>query len=602
MLILLFFAFISGVITILSPCILPVLPVVLAGSVTGGKARPFGIVIGFIVSFTVFTLTLTAIVQALGIPQDVMRYVAVAVLIIFGLIMLVPWLKERFMILVSGLANIGSKLSSSEKNGSGKISNKSKGFWGGVPVGLSLGIVWTPCVGPIMASVLALALTQKVNGSAALITFFYSLGTSIPMLAVMLGGRELLKRIPWLSVNTEKMQKVFGVLMILVGVAIGAGWDRGFQTLVLKTFPSYGSGLTAIENNKIVINALKINEHDNSLNKAQSEIILPNIPGNSSSIFHGVSDTTLPDISLPDYGVAPEIIPGGTWINSPELTMQKLRGSVVIVDFWTYSCINCIRTLPYIRAWYEAYKDKGLVIIGIHTPEFEFEKKTGNVISAVRDLKVSWPVVQDNNYLNWNSYRNQYWPADYFIDNRGHVRYFHFGEGDYVGAEQVIQKLLKEKGAVLKNLVSKPMYDIEANTPETYLGYERGSGFASSPLPVKDKSAMYKPGHMKANGEWTLEGNWIISKEYIEPQDSGILEFSFNAHDAYLVITPVESNANIKVTVDGKISGDTADVKSGALTIDGSRLYHLAGFKEPEFHTLHLENHGKVRLFAFTFG
>ena len=381
MIILMLFAFISGVITILSPCILPILPVVLAGSVGGGKARPFGIVLGFIVSFTVFTLTLTFIVQAFGIPQDALRIAAVVVLVLFGLVMIVPWLKNGFMMLMSNLANIGSGMTSGNKS----KDQSNKGFWSGIPVGLSLGLVWTPCVGPIMASVTALALTQKLNTTSAIITFTYTLGTSIPMLAIMLGGRGLIKRVPWLLQNTENIQKVFGGLMILVGLLIGFGWDRSFQTMVLKAFPNYGSGLTAIENNKLVIKALRTNIQNN-IKLAQSEVILPaNVINNGSKIFEGIPDNVFPDTSLPDYGLAPDLTPGGSWLNTAPLTMQNLRGKVVLVDFWTYSCINCIRTLPYLRAWYDAYKDQGFVIIGIHTPEFEFEKKTDNVSSAIKD-------------------------------------------------------------------------------------------------------------------------------------------------------------------------------------------------------------------------
>ena len=211
-------------------------------------------------------------------------------------------------------------------------------------------------------------------------------------------------------------------------------------------------------------------------------------------------------------------------------------------------------------------------------------------------------MIQDNNYVNWNKYHNQYWPADYFIDTRGHVRFFHYGEGGYAEAEQVIQKLLAEKGTVTNKLVSKPMYDIDANTPETYLGYDRGSGFASGPAPVKDKFASYDREHMIANGEWTISGKWKISKEFIEPEKSGTLEFAFNARNVFLVIVPVEQNAAIRVFVDDTVSANTPDVKNGILTVNGSRLYQLAGLDKMGTHILKLEIQGKMRLFAFTFG
>jgi cytochrome c biogenesis protein CcdA len=225
MIVLLAFAFLSGVITILSPCILPVLPIVLSGGVGGGKARPFGVLAGFVVSFTAFTLALSAIVQALGIPVDALRIVAVVLIILFGVVMLVPWLTLRFEMLT---ARIG------RRSGSAVDSQKRNGFWSGVVVGLSLGLIWTPCVGPIMASVISLALTQHVDGGSVSITLAYTLGTSIPMLGVMLGGRALLNKVPALTKNAGSIQKVFGALMIVIGVAIGFGWDRQFQTFILR--------------------------------------------------------------------------------------------------------------------------------------------------------------------------------------------------------------------------------------------------------------------------------------------------------------------------------------------------------------------------------
>ena len=254
MIVLLGFAFLSGVITILSPCILPVLPIVLSGGVGGGKARPFGVLAGFVVSFTAFTLTLSAIVQALGIPVDALRIVAVVLIILFGAVMLVPWLSVRFEMLTSRIAR--------RSGGTGGAPGapgapRRNGFWSGVVVGLSLGLIWTPCVGPIMASVISLALTQHVDGGSVSITLAYTLGTSIPMLGVMLGGRALLNKVPALTRNSGNIQKGFGVLMIVVGVAIGLGWDRQFQSFVLRTLPGYGTGLTAIEKTAPVQSALK---------------------------------------------------------------------------------------------------------------------------------------------------------------------------------------------------------------------------------------------------------------------------------------------------------------------------------------------------------
>ncbi len=580
MIVLLAFAFLSGLITVLSPCILPVLPVVLSGGMGAGKARPFGVLAGFVASFTAFTLALTAIVQAIGISPDALRIAAVVLLVLFGVVMLVPALGKWFEAATGWIANRGA--------GAPKPAARRAGFWMGVPVGLTLGLVWTPCVGPIMASVASLALTQRVDGGAVFITLAYTLGTSVPMLAVMLGGRALLNRVPGLARNAAKIQKGFGAVMIAVGVAIGFGWDRQFQAAVLKAFPSYGTGLTAVEETKAVRAALR--QRDPGAGSMRA--LVP-----ASPVFSGVSDEGPQNGSLGDYGQAPAIVAGGAWFNtegSAPLAMESLRGKVVIVDFWTYSCINCVRTLPYLRAWYDAYKDKGLVIVGVHTPEFEFEKSAANVGRAIGDLGVTWPVVQDNDYAQWTAYGNRYWPAHYFIDTKGRVRSFHFGEGGYDEGERIIQALLKEAGAETGAIVSRPGPRVSARTPETYLGRDRAEGF----IPASSDRASRPPG----DGEWTLQGKWTISGQFVAPETTGVLELGFDAMNVYLVIEPQGPDGTIQVTVDGKVPADTVDVRSGRLTASQSRLYQLVGLANPGAHVLRLEVTGTLRLFAFTFG
>ncbi len=604
MIVLLGFAFLSGVITILSPCILPVLPIVLSGGVGGGRARPFGVLAGFVVSFTAFTLALSAIVQALGIPVDALRIVAVVLIILFGVVMSVPWLSVRFEMLTSRIA---------QRSGGGGAPGtpgtpRRTGFWSGVAVGLSLGLIWTPCVGPIMASVISLALTQHVDGGSVFITLAYTLGTSIPMLGVMLGGRALLNRVPALTRNSGNIQKGFGVLMIIMGVAIGLGWDRQFQTFILRTLPGYGTGLTAIEKAAPVQSALKTRQPapTNAMKKA----------GAGAGVFQAPEVAPANGL-LGDFGAAPAFLTTGTWFNTQglsaapgqtsqggtmPLTLENLRGKVVVVDFWTYSCVNCVRTLPYLRAWYDAYRDKGLVIVGVHTPEFEFEKSTANVARAVHELGVTWPVVQDNDYVQWSAYANQYWPAHYFIDAKGRVRYFHFGEGEYDVSEKVIQSLLTEAGASVGGIVSKPAPQLDSQTPETYLGYDRGRGFASAEHPVADKPVSYSPARTPANGEWNLTGTWTITPQYVLPSSGGALQLGFNAKNVFLVIEPENRDGSVSVFVDDKPVADTIDVKKGAFAPKESRMYQLVGLPSAGPHVLRLEVKGRLRLFAFTFG
>ena len=270
--------------------------------------------------------------------------------------------------------------------------------------------------------------------------------------------------------------------------------------------------------------------------------------------------------------------------------MTGLRGRVVIVDFWTYSCVNCVRTLPYLRAWDAAYRGLGLTIVGVHTPEFEFEKDPGNLSRALRDLGVTWPVVQDNAYAQWDAYGNHYWPAKYFIDALGRVRYFHFGEGSYAESEKVIRALLAEAGAKLGAPVSGADDLLAARTPETYLGSRRGAGSTGT--------AAGRP----ANGEWTLDGRWTIAEEYAVPETGGVLELGFDARDVFLVIEPEAAGGTIEVAIDGTPGQDTADVRAGVLTPTESRMYHLVHLASPGPHLLRLSVKGRLRLFAFTFG
>src|SRR3990172_2867947 len=379
MILLILFAFLAGVVTILSPCILPILPVVLSSSLTGGKKRPLGVVAGFIISFTFFTLFLSLIVKSLGIPADFLRSFSIIVIALFGIGLLLPNFQALLERLFTTFSRFSPKL------------NQNSGFSGGLLIGASIGLIWTPCVGPILASIISLAITGSVSGQAALITFSYSLGTAIPMLAIVYGGRNLLNKVPWLTRNTVKIQKAFGVLMILTALAIFFNLDRKFQTFILDKFPNYGTGLTSFEDNETIRRALD------------------RLDGGEVS----EEDMGKPTFNLlDDSGVnAPELIPGGDWFNTKPLTLKELRGKVVMVDFWTYTCINCIRTLPYLRDWYEKYADKGLVIIGVHTPEFEFEKSPENVQKAIEDFEIKYPVMQDNNYATWRVYDNYYWPA-----------------------------------------------------------------------------------------------------------------------------------------------------------------------------------------------
>jgi cytochrome c biogenesis protein CcdA/thiol-disulfide isomerase/thioredoxin len=572
MLILILFAFLGGIVTILSPCILPILPIVLSGSITGGKRRPYGVVTGFIASFTFFTLFLSAIVRATGVSPDVLRIIAVVVISLFGLSLLIPKLQVAMEAFFSHLASKGATQQSGD------------GFVSGLLVGASLGLVWTPCVGPILAAIIALAATQAAGLNAVLITLSYAFGTSIPLLAITFGGRKLLTEHPWLVTHTQGIQKTFGILMLLTAIAIFFSWDRAFQTFVLERFPSYGTGLTAIEDNSIVRQQL------DALKKS---------PG-----------PAMTDLLQSTYGPAPEFVPGGRWFNTPTpegFTMASLKGKVVVVDFWTYTCINCIRTLPYTKAWWEKYKDKGLVFIGVHTPEFEFEKNPDNVARAIKDFGITYPVMQDNAYGTWNAYSNQYWPAEYFIDKDGRIRYTHFGEGNYDESEQHIQDLLAETGVTVEPPISNQEYQIYARTPETYLGYARSVGLSSPERVTKDKDATYSiPTVLPANS-FALGGTWHISEDTAMPGINASLVYSFNAKNVYLVMRPHTPGAvsKVKITLDDASVGTSGgkDIVNGIVTVDSDRLYDLIDLATPGAHVVKLEFlDDNIEVYAFTFG
>lgn len=544
MVILIVFAFVAGIVTILSPCILPILPIILSSSSAGGKKRPFGIVVGFVASFTFFTLFLSSIVRIFGIPADSLRMLSVVIIALFGLSLIIPGVQTLIEKL---FAKLSSRIPQSNQ--------QDASLWGGVLIGLSLGLLWTPCVGPILASVISLAITGTVTASAFLITLSYSLGTAIPMLIILFTGRAIFQKIPWLLSNSAKIQRAFGVVMIITALAIFLNFDRKFQSFVLDKFPQYGAGLTSLEDNQVVLQELE------DMN------------------FEATSD-------------APEIILGGEWFNSQPLKLFELKGKVVLIDFWTYTCINCQRTFPYLRSWHEKYKDQGLVIIGVHSPEFEFEKDADNLAQAISDFGLKYPIMQDNNFETWRAYNNRYWPAKYFIDKNGKIRSSHFGEGAYDESEKIIQELLTETGVEVSNEINNPSYSVATNTPETYLGYARAQRLVSPQNILKDKLLKYsKPAFLSTNF-WALEGDWIVGEEYSKASSSSALYIRFDAKEVYLV---ARGSGNVNVYLDDEIYA--------SFKVDQDKLYDVVKLPIQSEHTLKLEFlDGNVEVYAFTFG
>lgn len=551
MIVLTLFAFIAGFVTILSPCILPILPIVLSGGISGGKKRPIGIVFGFVISFTFFTLFLSSLVTLFGISPDTLRLMSVVIIFSLGTSMFIP----QFQLLIERMfTRISSKV---------VVKNSGDGFGGGALLGTSLGLVWTPCVGPILASVITLAASNALTTTSLLITLAYSLGTAIPLLLITYGGRALLQKIPWLLKNTITIQRIFGIVMMIVSIGIYFNIDRSFQSYILDVFPNYGTNLTKFEDNELVKKQL------NGMKKAPS---------------------------LLQLNGAPEFTEG-QWLNSDPLTMSSLKGKVVLVDFWTYTCINCIRTLPALTSWHTKYKDKGLVIVGIHTPEFAFEKRKENVEEAIKMYGISYPILQDNDYENWNAYSNRYWPAKYLIDASGRIRYTHFGEGAYEETEKKIQELLLENGVTQLDSIHQEETEgllFQSRTPEIYLGSTRTEG--------RVKTTDDMPLHTYA-----LTGQWTVADEYARSAPQSSLTLHFEGNEVNLVMSPLKKGDRVKIYLDDKVVDDDntgTDVINGVVTLDTERLYNLIRLpKHSKSSILRLEFlDGATACYAFTFG
>jgi len=581
MILLIIFAFLAGIVTILSPCILPILPIILSSSIGTtqiGKARPIGVITGFVLSFTFFTLFLSTIVSVIGIPADSLRVFSVIVIGLFGASMLIPKFQIWLEILFSKLSQFLPQ------------SQNKTGFGGGILIGLSLGLLWTPCVGPILASVISLAITGSVNLDAVFITLAYAIGTAIPMFFIMIAGQTALRKAPWLLTNASHIQKAFGVLMILTALAIFFNLDRKFQTFILNVFPNYGTGLTKFEDISLINNALQ--------NLSAPEVKKEDM---GKPTFEMDKSQGTP---------APELIPGGQWFNSEPLKLADLKGKVVVIDFWTYSCINCQRTFPYLKSWWEKYKDKGLIIIGVHSPEFEFEKNPKNVQKALEDFGLTYPVVQDNDFSTWRAYKNRFWPAKYLIDKDGNIRYTHFGEGAYDESEKVIQELLAETGSdVTGTDINNPEYQNYAKTPELYLGYWRMEHLSSPEFVVRDAPALYTSSTNPTANTFGFSGEWEIMRQYSGTKKGSLLFLNFDAKEVFLVMRPrVEgTTSQVKVYLDNKPISETeaagVDVKDGIITVTEDTLYKLINLPVPGNHILKLEFlDDNTEVYAFTFG
>jgi cytochrome c biogenesis protein CcdA/thiol-disulfide isomerase/thioredoxin len=539
----------AGAITAISPCVLPVLPILLAGSATGPPRRPYAIVAGLVASFTIFTLFAAALLDALGLPDDFLRNLAIVLLFVLAATLVFP----RFGDLVT------TPLARVARRPSGDLG-------GGFLLGASLGLVFVPCAGPVLAAVAVIAAEREVGLDAFVLTLAYAVGAGLPMLAVAVAGQRALSRTKTVQARAATVRRGLGVVIGAAALAIALDFDRPFQTNI----PGYTAELQE-----------QVEE------SASAERAIERVTGRAP-----VRES--PD--LHDLGAAPDFVGISRWLNTPgerPLSLARLRGKVVLVDIWTYSCINCLRTLPHLKGWYERYRGSGFEIVGVHSPEFAFERVPDNVEDAVRSLDIEYPVALDNDFATWNAYDNQYWPAKYLIDRDGHVRYFHFGEGEYKQTEEHIRTLLAERGGRLPARAA-PGGDSTPRaliTPELYLGYERATRFVGSAMLAPDRARRYElpvslpESSFAYGGRWRVEGERVVAAG----RDASLL-LRFRAAKVHLVLGGR-----------GQVEVDFQNRKR-TIRVARDRLYTLLELPRLQDGLLALRFTPGVAAYAFTFG
>jgi cytochrome c biogenesis protein CcdA/thiol-disulfide isomerase/thioredoxin len=517
----------AGVITAISPCVFPVLPILFAG---GASRRPLPIIAGLVASFATFTLFATWILKQLGLPQDFLRNLAIALLLVLAATLIFPQvahlLERPFYFL-------------SRRRPSG----------GGFLLGASLGLVFVPCAGPVLGAISANAARVQFGWRTILVTVFYALGAAVPMLAIAYLGEGVTRR---LRASAPRLRPALGIVTALAALAIIFNADQKLQTW----FPNYTDALQGkVERNSV----------------ARKELAKLQRPGKT------------PANAPPFRGI-------DTWINSKPLTIDSLRGKVVLVDFWTYSCINCLRTLPHLEAWYRRYHRAGLEIVGVHTPEFAFEHVVSNVRQATKRLGVRYPVAIDNEYKTWDAFGNNVWPAEYLIDRGGHVRDYKQGEGRYDETERQIQQLLGEPaGAQLASVRDRTPEHF--TTPESYLGWERIERYQGSPI-TPNRMIRYRFPKALSPDNLAYSGFWDVERQRIVAGPEARLQLGFIAQHVYLVLS---GKGRLQVLVDGK---RVRTIRVGGL----SRLYTLLNYKTGRAGLLELRFTPGISAYAFTFG
>jgi cytochrome c biogenesis protein CcdA/thiol-disulfide isomerase/thioredoxin len=602
-------SYLGGVLTIVSPCILPVLPFVFARADRSFLRSGLPLLVGMAGTFAAVA-TLAAVGGGWAVDANQYgRLAALALLALFGITLLLPSLSER---MTRPVVALGARLSEASRAGN---EGRAPGVVSSLLLGVATGLLWAPCAGPILGLILTGAALRGPNVGTSLLLFAYAAGSATSLaLALLIGGRVFAAMKRSLHAG-EWVRRGLGVAVLAGVAAITLHLDTGFLTSLSL------ASTTSLEES--LVSQLPPAPKPTETTPAPPAPSSTVAAGQSAVMSGGPAMMTKAAPAaraeaLPVEGTLPSLSGATEWLNSGPLTAADLRGKVVLIDFWTYSCINCLRAIPYVRAWAERYRDQGLVVIGVHAPEFAFEKNVDNVKKAIADLKIDYPVAIDNGYAIWRAFNNEYWPAHYFIDAEGRIRHHHFGEGDYDGSERVIKQLLAEAGktALPAGLVAVSASGAEAapdfgdvRSPETYIGYERAEHFVSRGAVVQDAPKSYELGSLRLN-EWGLSGNWTVGAERaVLSTGDGAIAFRFHARDLHLVLGPAEGDKPVRfqVTIDGAAPGDNhgADTDAeGEGTVAEHRLYQLIRQTgEVADHTFEIRflDPG-VQAYAFTFG
>jgi len=571
-------AYFGGILTILSPCILPVLPFVFARADRSFLRSTLPMLVGMAATFAIVA-TLAAVGGGWAVKANAIgRWAALILLALFGIALVFPRISDR---LTRPLVALGSRMT--ERQG------QQDSVWSSGVLGIATGLLWAPCAGPILGIIFTAAALQGASLNTTFLLLAYALGAATSLALALLVGGKLFARMKRGLGTSERIRQVLGVLVLAGVAAIALGLDtRVLSKISSAQTASLESGLA-------------------------QRLGLGGQAGESNTRTNAMGD-----LILPVEGQLPALDGLGPWFNSKPLTREQLKGKVVVIDFWTYSCINCLRSLPYIKAWDEKYRKDGLVIIGVHAPEFAFEREPANVAKAIQDLGVRYPVALDNQYKLWGALENHYWPAHYFVDAQGRVRYHHFGEGDYAGSERVIRQLLAEAGHAPKDMAmakadgtgaeaAAAMADVQSG--ETYIGYSRGANFVSPGGFARDQVKSYAAAPLSLN-DWTLEGPWADGRQSAVATASGTkINFRFHARDLHLVLGPARGGKPVRyrVTIDGQAPGADAGVDiaaNGSGVVKEQRLYQLVRQKGPirdRTFTIEFIDPG-VEAFSFTFG